>query len=222
MQYFKTLSGSELFCGIGNDELEAMLPCLMVREKDYKAGEYIFKSRDKAENIGLVCRGSVHITDEDFWGNRTIVTRVGAHELFSVSYALTQTAAGFSAVAAEDSTVILLNAPRAGKLCPKACSGHKKMISNLLNVVSQDNLKLSNKIEHISKRTTRNKLLSYLSEQAHSSKSDSFEIPFNRQQLADYLAVDRSAMSNELSKMQREGMVRFKGSRFTLTKNADI
>lgn len=219
MKYSEIIKNSALFKNVSEPELLQLLRCLNARLREYEAGEYIFGSREVTENIGLCCSGTVHIVDEDFWGNRTIVTGACEGELFAVSFALAGTKTGFSAVAAEKSEVLLLNAPRAGAICVNACEGHKKLMSNLLSVLSADNLKLSGKIGHLSKRTTREKLLSYLMAESARVSSDSVDIPFNRQQLADYLAVDRSAMSSELSRMQRDGIISFKGNHFTLCRS---
>lgn len=120
-------------------------------------------------------------------------------------------------VAAEESQVLFLNVERVLQVCPHTCAHHSKLIRNLLLLSAQKNLNLSRKIFHTASKTIRGRLLSYLSYQARRSGSPSFTVPFNRQQLADYLNVERSALSNELSKMQRDGLLLVERNRFTLT-----
>ena len=121
-----------------------------------------------------------------------------------------------SAVAAEDTEVLFLNVERVLNTCPETCSHHSRLIRNLLTVSSRKNLDLSRRIFHTSSKSIRGRLLSYLSSQAVLLGKREFEIPFNRQQLADYLSVDRSALSNELGKMQREGLLEFHKNHFLL------
>ena len=119
-------------------------------------------------------------------------------------------------IADEPTTVLFMNIATFTKVCKNSCSFHKNLIENMLKEVSKKNLELTRKIQHTSQRTTREKLLSYLSEQAQKHKSASFSIGFNRQELADYLSVDRSAMSLELSKMQKDGLIKYDKFHFTL------
>ena len=165
----------------------------------------------------MVLSGSVHIVKEDFWGNRNIVTEIGPGQIFAESYACTPGAAlGVSVVAAEAAAVMFMNVRRVLTTCSSACEFHSRLLRNLLSVLAEKNLRFNDKLTHMAQRTTRQKLLSYLSAESMRLGSPEFDITFNRQQLADYLSVDRSAMSGELSKMRDEGLLDFYKSHFRL------
>ena len=137
-------------------------------------------------------------------------------EVFGEVYAWLGSEMHNDAVAIQPSTGLFLNTNRILTVCTSACRYHTRLIQNLLSVIASKNLFLTQKLEHMSQRSTREKLLSYLSEQAQRVGKESFDIPFNRQQLADFLSVDRSAMSNELSKMRKEGLLEFERNHFVL------
>ena len=167
--------------------------------------------------MGLVLSGAVRMVREDFYGNRSIVAHIGPAELFGETYACAGIEAlPISVVADEDSQVLLMDCRRITTSCCNACAFHNRIIFNLLKLVAVKNLVFDQKIQVTSKRTTREKLMAYLLDQAKLRGSNSFTIPFDRQALADYLAVERSAMSAELSKMQKEGILVTKGSHFIL------
>ncbi len=172
---------------------------------------------DSPESVGLVLSGSVFIIQEDYWGNRNIRARTAPGQLFAEAFACVSGAVmDVSVVADEDSAVMWLNVGRLLHTCPTSCSHHSRMIRNLLSDLAANNLRSNEKLTHVSCRTTREKLLSYLSAEARRQGRPEFSIPFNRQQLADYLSVERSAMSAELSRMQRDGLITADKSRFKL------
>lgn len=215
--YLTQIKKSRLFTGIDVQEIEAMLGCLSATVRNFKKGEYIIRSGDSVSSVGLIVSGGVHIQREDFWGNRTILSEIPESGLFGESYACTPgRPAPINAVAAQNSTVMFLDVRRIITTCPSACAFHARLIQNLIAVLALKNIMLTGKIEHISQRSTREKLLSYLSEQAQAAGSPSFDIPFNRQQLADYLCVDRSAMSNALGQLRDEGILAFNKAHFEL------
>jgi CRP-like cAMP-binding protein len=173
-------------------------------------------------SIGVVLAGSIHIIQDDFWGNRTLVARLEPVEIFGEAFAFgggDDLPVGI--LAAEQSDILLINCKKIITTCPSACIFHTRLIKNLIQVMAQKNSMLMQKIEHITHRTTREKLLSYFSLQARQMKSNVFEIPFNRQELADYLSVDRSAMSSELGRMRDEGILHFRKNRFELLHNVE-
>lgn len=214
-EYGSILERSALFEGICLSDMEAMLGCLGAECSVFEKGELVFRRGECVPEIALLLEGTIHIQKEDYWGNMTILSEVTPGELFGEVYAcLGGARIAHSAAAVKKSTVLLLDAGRVLRLCPSACPFHGKLVRNLVSVLAQKNRTLTRKIEHMSQRTTREKLLSYLSEQSLRAGNDSFDIPFNRQQLADYLAVDRSAMSSELGKMQREGILEFHRNHF--------
>lgn len=194
-----------------------MLKCLSAVYKKYKKGEYIFRMGDMVTTVGFVLTGLVQIAQEDFWGNRQILGSAERGQLFGESYAcVVSEPLMVSVVAEEETEVLLLDVKRILHTCSSSCEFHNKLIQNLLSIMAQKNLMLTRKIDHISKKTIREKVLSYLSYQAKRQGSSAFIIPFNRQQMADYLAVDRSALSAELSKMQKDGVISYERNHFTV------
>ena len=216
-KYLKLLTRTKLFYGITESEIEAMLKCLSAANHYYQKGECIFRRGEHITAVAMLLEGSIHIQKEDDWGNLSILSKISEGEIFGEVYAcLGNDEMRHNAVAEKPSTVLFLNISRVLATCPSACRFHGQLIRNLLSVISSKNKTLTQKLEHMSQRTTREKLLSYLSEQSQKAGSPSFDIPFNRQQLADFLSVDRSAMSNELCKMRDEGILLFDRNHFTL------
>ncbi len=216
-KYLMQIKKSRLFAGIDAHELEAMLGCLSATVRNFKKGDYIIRSGDRLSALGLVVSGGVHIQREDFWGNRTILSEISESGLFGESYACVPAKPiPVNAVATQNSAIMFLDVRRIITSCPSACEFHARLIQNLIMVLAFKNVMLTDKIEHISQRSTREKLLSYLSEQAQAAGRSSFDIPFNRQQLADYLCVDRSAMSSTLGQLRDEGVLTFNRAHFEL------
>lgn len=209
-----------LFRGTSPQEAEAMLNCLGAAERQFEKGERICRAGDSVTELGMVLSGSVLIQTDDVWGNTTVLDRAGPGQIFAETYAcIPGEPLMVDVVAAEAVQALFLNVERVLRVCSHSCVHHSKLIRNLLLLSAQKNLNLSRKIFHTASKTIRGRLLSYLSYQAIRSGSRSFTIPFNRQQLADYLNVERSALSNELSKMQRDGLVTVDRNRFTLTRD---
>ena len=210
------LSESVLFRGIQSDEIEEMLHCLGAEHRKFEKTARIFRAGDTVTELGLVLTGSILIQNDDFWGNTTVLDHVMPGQIFAETYACTGEPLMVDAVAAEPAEVLFLNVGRALQTCPQACTHHSKLIRNLLFLSARKNLNLSRKIFHTASKSIRGRLLSYLSFQSTRCGSRCFTIPFNRQQLADYLNVDRSALSNELSKMQRDGLIQYRRNQFLL------
>ena len=214
---FKLLSNCSLFNEIHANEYEHLLKCLNARIKHYKKEDIIIKPGDKIHELGVLMKGNIHILNYDFWGNRTIQNELREGELFAEAYACNPTTAFESfVVAAQDCEVLYLDVRSIVTPCPNICTFHVLLSKNLLRITSSKNILLTRKIAHLSKRTTREKILSYLQDIDNNEHSINFTIPFNRQELADYLCVDRSALSNELSKMKNEGLIDFDRNRFKL------
>ena len=208
---------TRLFQGMAPDEIQGMLKCLSAVQKEYKKDDYIFRMGESITSVGLVLKGSVYIIQEDFWGERHILSDCREGQLFGESYACVQSESLMvSVIASENSEILFLDVNRVLTICSSACVFHSRLIRNLLSVISEKNLLLTRKIDHMSRKTIREKLMAYLSFQATRHGNRTFEIPFNRQQLADYLSVDRSALSAELSKMQKDGLLSYQKNRFTL------
>ncbi|MBE7055868.1 MAG: Crp/Fnr family transcriptional regulator [Ruminococcaceae bacterium] len=216
-EYISILKKTQLFAGISQDEITAMLSCLGARFNTYKKGEYIFRQGQEIEDIVVLLEGNLHIQNDDYWGNRSILGHISVGEIFGEAYATPDSDPILNdVVAVEDSTVVFFNVNRIITTCSSACPFHTLVVQNMFFAISEKNRKLVQKLRHISKRSTREKLISYLSMEAKRQNSASFTIPFNRQQLADFLSVDRSAMSNELCKMRDEGLLEFNKNCFTL------
>ena len=216
-EFFPILETCPLFDGIDLKDLSSMLTCLGARVSNYQKNQVIFREGEAANYVGIVLSGAVQIVREDFYGNRSIVARIESSELFGESFACAGVAAlPVSAVAVEDSRIMLIDCRRLTVSCTSACSFHSKMIFNLLQVVATKNLIFNQKIEITSHRTTREKLMAYLLMQAKQNKSSSFTIPYDRQALADYLSVDRSAMTVEIGKLRKDGIIACEKSHFEL------
>jgi len=216
-KFIGILKKTKLFAGVSEEEVGSMLSCLDARMREYKKGEFVLREGEHIGLITVLVRGELHIQKDDYWGNRTIMSRIGVGELFGETYIAPESGAILNdVIAVEDSTVIFFDVNKIITHCSAACRFHAMVTKNLFYAISEKNRNLVQKLGHISKRSTREKLLSYLSEEAKKEGSSTFSIPFNRQQLADFLSVDRSAMSNELSKMRNEGLLEFDKNTFKL------
>lgn len=204
-----------LFKEIEEDEILSMLSCLDARVVYARKGEYIFSEGKAAKYVGIVLTGEAQIVRNDFFGNRTIVAAIMPGELFGESFACAEVEElPVSVAASENSEIMLIDCKRIITTCSSSCRFHNMIIHNLLQVLATKNLAFNKKIEITSKRTTRDKLMTYLLSQAKIHGSSSFEIPFDRQELADYLGVERSAMSKEISKMKDDGLIECERSWF--------
>ena len=215
--YINILKKTKIFAGVQESEICSMLSCLSARKREYKKGEYVIRQGESLEAIAVLVEGNLHIQNDDFWGNRSIINVIGVGEMFGEAYVSHDSGSVLNDVVATcDSTVVFFDAGRIMTTCSSACPFHSKVVENLFFAISEKNRRLVQKLGFVSQRSTRQKLMSYLSQQAKENKREEFEIPFNRQQLADFLSVDRSAMSNELCKMRDEGLLEFKKSCFRL------
>lgn len=216
-EMLSVLRTSGIFSGISEEETEKMLHCLEVRPETFQKDEYILRAGDLVEAFGVVITGKVLIIQEDFWGNRNILAAVGAGHCFAETFACSPGAVlNVSVIAETNVQVLFLNVKRILTTCPSTCSHHNRMIRNLLSELAEKNLRLNEKITHLGQRSRRAKILSYLSAEAQRHGSAEFDIAFSRQQLADYLSVDRSGLSMELSRMQEEGLLEYRKKHFVL------
>lgn len=206
--YAKTLLRCPLFQGVGEEDLLGMLACLGARKARFEKGAFIFREGERIESLGIVLSGAVQVVQEDYYGNRTILAHVTSGELFGESFACARAEAlPVNVTAAETSTVLLLDCRRITAVCRSACASHGRVIFNLMQVMAEKNLSLQQKLQVTSQRTTREKLLAYLNLQARLRGSRRFTIPFRRQELADYLHVDRSGLSTEIGRLKAEGVI---------------
>jgi len=211
------LSKTLLFRGISSREIERMMGCLQGVTRKYAKGETVHHAGEHISTMGLILSGSVSVESDDVWGNRSILDKIGSGHIFAENYAcLPGEPLMVNIVAAEATEVLIMRTDCMFTVCSHACGFHNQLIRNMLTISAHKSLSLSRRILHTSSKSIRGRLLSYLSYQATQQGSKEFDIPFNRQQLADYLSVDRSAMSNELGKMQREGLIKFDRNHFTI------
>lgn len=206
-----------LFAGMEEAELTALLDCLGARTCRADRGQMLFREGDPARYVGIVLSGAVQIQQEDYDGGRIILARVGPGELFGESFACAGTESlPVSAAAAAESRVLLLDCRRMLAPCGRACPCHSRLVQNLTQIMARKNLAFQRKLQILSHRTTREKLLAYLSDQARQQGSRRFEIPFDRQELADYLGVDRSGLSAEIGRLRAEGVLESRRHQFEL------
>ena len=218
-EYLFILKNTPFFTGMTDKEILSILKCVNAARVSKRNGEYILRAGENTLSAGLVLTGSALVIQEDLWGRRNIMAKLQAGEFFAESYAATPgSALGYSVVSDGDCVYLLLNITRVLTVCPTVCEHHNRLIRNLISVLAKKVLLFNDKITHMSKRTTREKLLSYLSSESVRQGKLSFTIPYDRQQLADFLCVERAAMSVELSKLQREGLLKTNRNHFELFK----
>lgn len=216
-KFVSLLKKTELFSGVGDGDILSMLDCLNAVVRKHGKGEYVFRQGEHIRNLMLLAEGRLHIQKEDYWGNLNILNEIRPGEMFGEAYLAPNSGTLMNdVIAEEESTVLLFDLERILTVCPSACPFHTQLVKNVFYAISEKNKSLVQKLRYMSQRSTREKLLSYLSDEAKRQNSGSFSIPFNRQQLADFLSVDRSAMSSELCKLRDEGMLNFHKSKFTL------
>lgn len=215
--YIEVLKKCPLFAGIDKTNLSALLSCLNAKQKAIKKEESVFTAGGRADYFGIVLEGNVYVHQEDFWGNRTILTTVQAGGIFGEAFCCAEnTAVPVSVTAKETSVVLLVDSKRIISTCSSVCEFHTTLIRNLMRIIAKKNIRLTKKIEIFTKKSVRERVLYYLSECALKEGKNTFSIPFNRQELADYLSVERSALSNTLSKMRDEHIIEFEKNRFRL------
>lgn len=216
-KYFKVLRKCPLFNDIADENLMALLGCLGAKVTSYNKKETIISEGEDAKYIGIVLSGSAQIERIDYFGNRSIVATVEASELFGESFACAGVKTiPVDVVANESTQIMFLDCSKIIYTCSNSCEFHRQIIYNLMKVVATKNILFNQKIEITSKRTTREKLMTYLLLQAKKNKTNSFDIPYDRQELADYLEVDRSGLSAEISKLHKEGVIISRRNHFEL------
>ena len=215
--FLHIIRSAPLFSGVSDTELTAMLACLKAEKKSFPKEAFVLQAEDTAASIGLVLLGTVLVIQEDIWGNRNILSKAGPGQTFAAAYACAPgSRLNVSVVADTPITVLFLNVERILTVCPSACSCHSHMIRNLLGELAVKNLQFSEKLTHVGQRSTRSKIMSYLSAEAQRLGTYELDIPFSRQQLADYLCVERSGLSLELGKMKKDGLLDYHKSHFVL------
>lgn len=216
-RYFPVLTRCALFQGMGQEDIKAMLGCLGARFASVSKGAPAFLEGDPAQLVGIVLSGGAQVVQEDYYGNRSVLSILQPGDSFGEAFSC----AGLeelpvSVIAVQDSQVLLLDCRRILTMCSHTCHFHSLLIENILQGLARKNLAFTQKVRYMSQKTTRDKLMTYLLDQAKQQGSAEFVIPCDRQTLADYLGVERSAMSAELGKLKRSGRLDTKGSWFRL------
>jgi len=211
------LEKSPLFAGFDPEDIEKLCTCLCAYQKEIKKNSFVFRAGDSVRNVYLILSGSMHIIDEDFWGNRSIIETMKEYTFFDEAYVFAHNEHQLvSVIAAEDSVILEMDPTCLFDPCPNDCDCHVQLVRNIVNILSQKIILLTEKLGHVIQRTTREKVLSYLSQCLRKNGSNPFTIPYSRQQLADYLCVDRSALSHELSRLRDDGLIKFRKNQFEL------
>ena len=217
MHDYQFLASTKLFEGSTPKEIEGMLGCLGMHVKKFTTGERIIHMGDLLSEVGLILEGQVRIESVDVWGNVSVIGTREKGMLFGEAYAaVPDEPLMVDVVAAQDCQIMFLNVPKVLTTCSHACPNHSRTSKNLTRIIAHQNLSLSQRIFFVTPKTIRGKLLAYLSDQAERAGSREFDIPFDRQQLANYLGVDRSALSAELSRMAKDGILETRRNHFIL------
>jgi CRP-like cAMP-binding protein len=211
------IAQTPLFKEIKPENINSMLACLSARIKVFPKETYVYSAGEAVPDVGILLSGSANIIKEDFWGNRSIIGKVDAGDMFAEAFSCAEAdKLPLSVVTTERTEILFINCKKIITTCSTNCVFHNQLIHNMLFIWAHKSIVMMQKMEHTSCRTTRDKLLSYLSAQAIAAKDNSFTIPFDRQELADYLFVERSAMSATLSKLREEGVLTYQKNHFTL------
>ena len=216
-KYYNQIKNSPVFLGMSDDELKGLLECFGARIRKFEKEEMIIRQGDVISSIYLILDGEVNIEKDSYWGRRIIISRLGKNDNLALSFVGSKDVeSSVDAITVKDTTVLVLRYEKCTSMCQNACTRHKVLINNLFQILSKENIELIQKIENVSQKTIRDKVLTFLSNEAQKNHSNEFDIQFNRQDLADYLNVDRSAMSFELSKLQKEGLIKYNKNHFQL------
>lgn len=210
------VENSLLFSGIKRNEIQILLVCLKSQKVFYSKGEMIFRMGEKISRTALLLKGQAHVEWYDYWGKRHIINAILPGDILGETYAATQGIPNVNVAADEDSVLLFLDLSSLLHMCSTACPFHARLIDNLFAFLAKRNITLREKLTYITQPTLRDKILSYLSSESVRQHSSYFDIPFDRQQLADFLSADRSALSNELSKLKKEGLIDFEKNHFHL------
>lgn len=216
-KYFDILRKCNLFLGVEDENLIPLLGCIGARVESYGKKYTVLAEGSVPKYMGIVLSGSVQIVQVDYYGNRSILSGAEPSELFGEAFACAEIKSlPVSVISNEDSKIMLISAERILHSCHNACAFHQKMIFNLMKNLAAKNIMFHKKVEITSKRTTREKLMAYLMSEAKRQGKNEFLISFDRQELSDYLEVERSGLSAEISKLRNEGIIECRKNLFKL------
>lgn len=209
-----------IFKGMTDSDINAAMACVGAFQKDFSKEEFVILAEDTVRCVGVILEGRIDMVREDFWGNRTVLVSIGNSELFGESFACgSNLVASVSFVAREATRVLFLPFDRVMHTCPHACAHHHSLVTNMVSLMAEKNAAFISKIDIMSKKTLREKIMSYLSIQADCNDSAYFTVPFGRVRLAEYLNADRSALTRELNNLREEGIIDFDKNTFRIIKN---
>ncbi len=212
-----TYTNYPLFKGVNQNSINVIMNCFKSVEKEYKKGTYIWHAGDEASYVGIVVKGQVNIVKDDISGDRVIINTAYNPMIFGESYAIAKISEyPVSVQAAVDSKIILIDIDKLMIPCSVGCSFHNKVIKNLVEIIAKKNIKLNGRIECITKKTIKQKLVFYLIDEMKMNEKDEIQIPYNRNELSDYLNVNRSALSRVLSKLEEDGVLIFNKNKFRI------
>ena len=208
---------SPLFAGIGPEDMEGMLGCIGYQVRTFEKGEIIAFEEENINHVGVVLEGAVDMIKEDVWGNRTMLLRSYREDIFGETFACGEDSLSVvTFVAAQDCKVMFLSFCRVMHTCTHACVFHQTLIENMVRIIARKNRELMRKVEVVSKRSLREKILAYLSIHAQAQGKKQFEIPLGRVEWAEYLCADRSALTRELARMKEEGLIDYRRNYFEI------
>lgn len=216
-RYEKIIASSPLFSGFAAGELESIIKCLSPSVSVIEKDGTVFSHGDRPQYVGIVLDGCVYVVYDDYWGNRSLITAAEAGDVFGEAFSCGGAETlPVSAITKRESTVLLIDSAKLLEPCESICSFHVRLMKNMIKTLSVKNTEITNKIRHITPKSAKEKIMSYLSYCAEAAGSSTFDIPFDRQGMADYLSMERSALSNTLGKMRDDGLISFTKNRFTL------
>ena len=207
-KYLEILKNCKLFDQVEDEDLLRMLNCLGAKIVEFDKKYTIFAEGSPARHVAVMLSGEAQMIQLDYYGNRSIIAEIRQGDVFLEAFACSETESlPISVISSEPSVVMLIDRSHILETCQNRCSFHNRLIFNLMKVLATKSIEFHSRMEITSKRTTREKLLTYLAMEAKKCSRDSFEIPFDRQELADYLEVDRSGLSAEIGKLKKEGVI---------------
>lgn len=214
--YIQDLKNCKLFTGIKAEELSAMLECLSAKISDFDKNKNVLKEGTILHQFGVLLEGKIQFVQYDYFGNRNILSTLLPFQIFGEAFSYVNTNLPFNVETVEKSKILFLNSTKLATPCHNNCLFHKKLINNLLYIIANKNVEMTQKVECMSKRTTKEKIMAFLNIESVKNNSREFEITLDRQSLADYLGVERSAMSAEISKLRKEKVIECDKNKFKI------
>jgi CRP-like cAMP-binding protein len=213
-KYLEILKTASLFTGLNDSDLIEMLNCLGANKQNYEKDSIVISVGNRISSVGIVLSGSANIIKEDINGNRNIISELKAGDLFAEVFACSGAPSSISVTTQTNCEVLFVEFEKVINTCSSTCKFNSRLIENMLKLIAFKNIQLHDKIDILSKRSTREKLMEYFYKQVDLNNNHKFKIPFSRNEMADFLCVDRSSLSRELGKMRDEGIINFNKNSF--------